>query len=258
MTGATVLELTTDRTWYPLDEETDYVLKLPAGAYARGGLTIDGGRHITLIGGHIWVPETGATELGPRRGLLLLNQRGTVHVEGLQIDGPGLSEGIQMGQPYGATVQLQNIYVGQVRARDKVGFTDNHPDVVQTWAGPRRLLVDRLSGSTDFQGLFLNPTSPACATSLCRPSTESQRTWDLRNIDIWGSPSARVLMWKAGDFPLAQQNIRGWSADSRSMQASVMPSSLAWPGLAWGPPPARTVSPANVGLGYQPAGGYLY
>src|SRR5262249_14962180 len=89
MTGATQLQLTTDRTWSPLDSKTDYVLRLPAGGYDRGGLTIDGGRNVTLIGGHIWVPETGAKQLRDRRGLLLVNQHGIVHVEGLQIDGPG-------------------------------------------------------------------------------------------------------------------------------------------------------------------------
>jgi hypothetical protein len=257
MTGATTLRLTTDRTHYVLDPAVDYVLKLPH-VYDRGGLIIQGGRNVTLIGGHIWVPGTGATQLGPRRGLLLLDQRGKIHVEGVQIDGPGLSEGIQMGQTYGATVQLQRIFVGHVRARDTVGFTDNHPDVVQTWAGPKRLLIDDLSGTTDFQGLFLDPLSSLCSTDACRPSTVYQRTWDFRNIDIKGAPSARVLYWTRGGFPIAQHNLWGRPAEGRSIAASLWPSVAAWYGVTAGAPPTRMVSPEQVGEGYVQASSYKY
>jgi hypothetical protein len=204
------------------------------------------------------VPETGATEVGPRRGLLLLDQRGKIHVEGVQIDGPGLSEGIQMGQTYGATVQLERIFVGHVRARDTVGFTDNHPDLVQTWAGPKRLLIDSLSGTTDFQGLFLDPISDSCQTEACRPSTVYQRTWDFRNIDIKGAPTARVLYWKGDQFPLAQHNLWGKPAEGRSMEASLWPSLAAWYGVTAGAPPNRMVSPEEVGEGYKQATSYRY
>jgi hypothetical protein len=252
--GAQVVKISQERTSYQLDSRVDYVLRMPSTVYARGGLMINGGRNVTLIGGHIRVPETGATALAPRRGLLLINQRGTVHVEGLQIDGRGLSEGIQLGEPYGATVQLQNIYVGTVRARDTVNFSDNHPDVLQTWAGPKVLRVDHLSGSTDLQGLFLDPLSDLCQTDACRPSSVAGRTWDLRNIDIWGTESARVLFWKGDYFPLAQRGLWGWNAAGRSLRASVWPSVDAWPALTWHCPDERMVSPADVGLGYVAGG----
>jgi hypothetical protein len=257
MTGATRLQLTTDRTWYPLDSKTDYVLRLPSGGYDRGGLTIDGGRNVTLIGGHIWVPETGAKEVRDRRGLLLVNQRGIVHVEGLQIDGPGLSEGIQLGQPYGSTVHLENIFIGHVRARDTDGFTDNHPDLLQTWAGPKRLLIDGLSGTTDFQGLFLEPVSAVCRTTACQPSRTPRRTWDLRNIDVKGTSSARVLFWKASEFPISQHNLWAKTA-GRSPHASVWPSEEHWYGLSWGAPPRRMVNSAAVGSNYRQARSYRY
>jgi hypothetical protein len=257
MTGATTIQLSTDRAWYPLDRDRDYILKLPPGGYTRGGLTIDGGRNVTLIGGHIWVPETGARQLAARRGLLLVNQRGTVHVEGVQIDGPGLSEGIQLGQPFGSTVQLEDIFIGYVRARDRVNFTDNHPDLVQTWAGPKRLLIDGLSGTTDFQGLFLEPVSAVCSTAACQPSQTPGRTWDLRNIDIKGTSSARVLFWKASDFPISQANL--WAKTSgRSPHASVWPSQNHWYGLHWGAPSRRMVSNYGVGSEYRWTGNYLW
>jgi hypothetical protein len=251
--GAQFLQLTTARAWYDLDPNKDYVLRLPAGTYDRGGLIIEGGRNVTLIGGHIWVPETGATAIGQRRGLMLADQRGTVHVEGLQIDGPGLSEGIQMEQHYGATVRLQRIFVGRLRARDTQNFTDNHPDVVQTWAGPKRLLIDGLTGTTDYQGLFLAPTQ-LCQTEACRPSN-----WDLRNIDIRGTETARVLLWKDGDFPMAQRNIWADITSSRTEKASVWPGFSPWYGVTWGAPKQRMVDPAQVGEHYlPPPGGYQF
>jgi hypothetical protein len=230
---------------------------MPSGTYDHGGLIIEGGRNVTLIGGHIWVPETGETRIGRRRGLMLANQRGAVHVEGLRIDGPGLSEGIQMEQRYGATVTLERIFIGTIRARDTKGFTDNHPDLVQTWAGPKRLQIDGLSGTTDYQGLFLAPVQ-RCRTAACHPSKVHDRTWDLRNIDIRGTRTARVLLWKDGDFPIAQHNIWAKPARGRSRKASAWPSLGPWYGVTWRAPKRRMVSPTAVGEGYRPPPAYRF
>jgi hypothetical protein len=249
------IQMTTSRTWYNLDPARDYRLKLPATTvYNRGGIVIEGGRNVVLIGGHIHVPETGATTLGPRRGLQLNNQRGTMYVEGVQIDGAGLSEGIQLDQRYGGTVRLQNIYVGTVRARDKVAFSDNHPDVLQTWAGPKLLQVDHLTGSSDYQGLFFDPLD-ACKTDPCRPSTTSGRLWDVRNIDIRGTDTARYLLWKVGTFPLNQRSLRVTPAPGRTLANSLWPSSAAWPGAVLGDGFGGSVyvDPADVGVGYDAA-----
>jgi hypothetical protein len=244
------IDMTTARTYYNLDPARDYKLRLPPTVYDRGGIVIEGGRNVTLIGGRISVPETGATTLGPRRGLLLNNQRGTMYVEGLVIDGAGLSEGIQMDQRYGATVRLQNNYVGTTRARDEAGFSDNHPDVLQTWAGPKLLQVDRLSGASDYQGLFLAPTQK-CSTDACKPSTTADRRWDLRNIDVRGTASARYLAWKEGAFPLNQREIYVTPAAGRSMAATLWPNVAAWPGVKQSTLTApRFAPPSGLGLGY--------
>jgi hypothetical protein len=258
MTGATTIHITPDRDWYDLDPAKDFKLVLPQGGYGHGGLTINGGRNVTLIGGHIWVPETGAADLKPRRGLLLVNQRGIVHVEGLRIDGPGLSEGIQMGEPYGATVHLENIYIAHVRARDRAGFGDNHPDLVQTWAGPKRLLIDGLTGTTDLGGLTLEPTSALCWTAGCMPSTVHHRTWDFRNVDITGTGSARILLWKGTSFPISQHNIWARQLSGRSARSSVWPNLGVWYGLHWGMPEKRMVARTSVGSSYARAPRYRW
>jgi hypothetical protein len=83
-----------------------------------------------------------------------------VHVEGLLVDGPGLTEGINTNAPT-AIVQLENIRVNNVGFhssddRDGTrGWTKNHPDVLQTWGSQRELRVDGLSGASSYQGIFL-------------------------------------------------------------------------------------------------------
>lgn len=50
-------------------------------------------------------------------------------------------------------MQLQNIRVDTVHGTQ----AGHHADVLQTWAGPRQLRIDGLSGSTGYQGMMLNP-----------------------------------------------------------------------------------------------------
>jgi hypothetical protein len=258
LTSPRTVELTVDRRWYNLDPTRDYVLKLPRGTYDRGGLVIEGGDDVTLIGGHIWVPETGTTNNGLRRGLMLANQRGTIHVEGLRIDGPGLSEGIQMEQRYGSRVQLQRIFVGTVRARDTVGFTDNHPDVVQTWAGPKQLLIDGLSGTTTYQGMFLAPVSASCRTKACQPNTEPGRRWDFRNVDIRGTATARIIFWKDSPFPISLHDVWGSPAWGRPVSWSVWPNPTSWNRVIWRARSERMVPHTEVGPAYRRPSAYRY
>lgn len=242
--NAVVVKVVAGKTYYRLDPATDYVVAMPVGGFPTGGLVIDGGRDVRLAGGHITVPADAplGPTIGPRRGLALTNQRGTVHVSGLRIDGPGLSEGIQLDQRYGSTVVLEDIYVGPIHAQDEVGFTDNHPDVVQTWAGPKRLVIDGLSGTSDYQGLMLAPLA-RCDTLECQPSTIPGESWEVRHVDITGTATARVLLWLGGDFPVVQEDIWAKPAPGRSWAASVYPSPLAWPGATAGSPPAPMASP---------------
>jgi hypothetical protein len=115
------------------------------------------------------------------------------------------------------------------------------------------------TSSSDYQGLFLDPT--ACKTVLCRPATESGRNWDLRNIDIRGTQTARYLLWKVGSFPIDQQHLLVTPAPGRSLANSLWPSAAAWPGaeLGGGFGGPVYVDPADVGVGYtQGAASYRY
>lgn len=189
LTSPTLVTVTATTPKIELRSDRDYIVKLPATPLQlSGGLRIEGGRNVVLLGGEIVVPpKSEASDSRKRTGLLLKNQTGTIHVEGLRISGQDLAEGINLDQSEGATVVLQNIHVETVHgSRD-----GHHADVLQTWAGPARLRVDGLTGSTEYQGLFLLPQQ-----FVDTPPVE----FDLRRIVITGKPDganggAAYLLW---------------------------------------------------------------
>lgn len=213
-----------------------------------GGLVINGGHNVVIMSGHIQVPYVSATStITQRMGLELAAQTGTVHVEGLLIDGPDLSEGIDLEERSGATVQIENVRVGPLHARDEIGFTDNHPDVIQTWAGPKVLRVDRLTGITDFQGLMLDPAQidPYSASAI-----------ELQRINIAGLPTAHKLFLKVGDDPMTYQDV--WatppSHPALSIWTYVFPNST-WADVQQKPrPEGDFVPPGTVGNDYVSPG----
>lgn len=182
-----------------LDDATDYVVVMPDYALrVQGGLSIKGGHNVVLIGGEIDIPWQGPGAASwSRRALLLEGQTGTVHVEGLLLRGTDIAEGVNLDQRKGAAVQLQNIRVENVHHRGSPD--DTHADVVQTWAGPTVLRIDKLSGSTNYQGLFLAPNQFWSGTP---------DLFDLRRIDITGATESAYLLWQSEPgFPLEVDSV---------------------------------------------------
>jgi hypothetical protein len=213
-----------------LDDARDYVVHMPATPLtASGGLTISGGHHVVLIGGHISIPWQGSQPRShSRRGLFLKNQTGTVHVEGLLIDGTDLAEGINLDQRRGSVVQIENVRVIGVHARDEVGFTDTHPDVIQTWAGPTYLRVDRLTATTDYQGFFLHPTQYDTNANI--------KLADFRHVNISGTTTSGYLLWQATPFPLTASDVYVQPAPARQSRPTLWPSVSAWSNVKVGIP----------------------
>lgn len=220
LTNPITLTVGTGGGTFNLTAGQDYLIRIPQTVSALGGVRLVGGRNIVLIGGHITIPYAGtAPTINDRRALYLAGQTGTVHIEGLLIDNTGgdLSEGIQINAP-DATIQLQNLRITGVHARDQIGFTDNHPDIIQAWGGAKELRIDRLSGSTDYQGLFL------------KADYNTMGRADLRNINLWGEPAnlARYLTWQGPDtvtFPLTYTNVWVAPAPGRTLGKTVWPDS---------------------------------
>jgi hypothetical protein len=212
-----------------LDPGRDYVLRLPRGR-KLGGTFVEGGRNVVLIGGHITLPR-GTARDEERRALYFKGQTGTVHVEGVLIDGSGGGEGdaIALNAP-AAAVQIQNVRVTGLRGSEQ----GTHGDVVQPWGGVRELRIDRVSGSSRFQGLQL----PA---SLGPIGSAHVRYTDLRAL----APSARAayvagaggghMLWltPAGtctSYPVALEQVWVAARPGRTLRDSV------WPGVADGSP----------------------
>ena len=222
-----------------LDPGRDYRVELPDEPLAGpGGLQVHGGRNVVIVGGAIDVDLQGAEpSVAARRGLLLKDQTGTIHVEGLLIRGRDLTEGINLDQRAGATVQLQNIRIEGVHAIDQRNFSDNHPDVLQTWAGPAVLRVDRLTGDTDYQGLFLNPREF---------SPRLPERFDLRHLQIKGRPTSRYLLWQAERFPLTVRNVWVRPPRGRPADQTLWPDPRAWRGTRLGTPPDGDFVPRGI------------
>jgi hypothetical protein len=168
-----------------LDDRQDYIIRLP-GEPVNRGLAIQGGHNVVLVGGEIRIPWQGDhASVTSRTGLKIIGATGVVHVEGLVIGGDDLSEGIQIDAPQ-AIVQIQNVGIYDIHARDQVSFSDNHPDLIQPYGGVAELRVDRFTGSTDYQGLFFKSGVPFHAIHLKR-------------VNIIGLPTARYLLWFGPD-----------------------------------------------------------
>jgi hypothetical protein len=129
-----------------LEPGRDYVLRIDHRR-SPGGLRVQGGRNVVIIGGRITPTLDADARNG--RGLTFFDQTGIVHIEGVLIHGAG--DGILIAAPR-ATFQIQNVRVN-VSAPNH-DFSINHPDVIQTWSGPAEIRIDRMTNSSDYQGFF--------------------------------------------------------------------------------------------------------
>ena len=169
-------------------DNIDYQIILPKTGRFERGLFLVGGHNITIIGGEIWIPMQNSSLpkqafIEARTGMKIKNATGTVHIEGVRMRGPDISEGIQIEAPL-ATVQLQNIRIDNIHARNTTTFADNHPDLIQTYGNVALLRVDRFTGSTDYQGLFFSADNG-----------KSHGKVTLKNVNIIGNQYSRQLLW---------------------------------------------------------------
>lgn len=140
-----------------LSRERDYVLVLPKRG-KTGSLWIQGGHNVVLVGGEITIPSTAnQTDNGADNtdtAIYIDGATGVVHIEGVLLRAASevMFDGIDVNAPR-ATVQIENVRVTGVWGSDRT----EHADVIQTWGGVRRLRIDRLSATGDYQGLTIAP-----------------------------------------------------------------------------------------------------
>lgn len=243
------IELTEDDRGVELDDDRDYELVLPDEPLeAEGGIAVVGGRNVVLIGGEISIPDNGQEEARKVRGVFLKDQTGTVHVEGISITGDGLGEGFNLDQRKGAVVQIQNVRIGTVQGEED----GHHADLIQSWAGPRELRVDGLTGSTEYQGFFLLPQQFGD-----QPEPE---LFDLRRIDITSDDGSYLLWRDGGDWPIETTDVYVAPREGQDDREDFLwpeeeSSDGAWGDVVVGSPPGGEFVPEGVaGVGYTSPG----
>ncbi|MDQ4131788.1 MAG: hypothetical protein M3179_00960 [Actinomycetota bacterium] len=267
--------------WF-LDSTKDYEIRIGT-VNTSYGVVISGGRNVVIKGGYITIPWAGTysdnaaayKDMAKRRALLVANQTGTVHIEGLLIDNAlgDLTEGIQIQSP-NADVQIENVRITGVHARDEVSYTDNHPDCVQP-LGVKALRVDRFTCSTDAQAFYLDNGDGALGRVDIRRTNVSgtvntypylfhrvqrDQTYPLTLSDVWVKPqpgdslfgSVSNVLMKGGAY-----QGKYTASVSRNLTAS-WPDDPTVTGLIRSGTPAGGdfVPAASVGLNYV-SPGYL-
>lgn len=133
----------------------DIWIKLPSSA--TGPITITNCRNAVIIGGQINIPPGTGPAVSDARGIYVKDCTGTVHIEGVYINGDiatAEGDGIAIQAP-SATVVIQNVRVEKLYGAFDTAL-HNHSDIIQPWGGVKTLLVDHLTGSSNYQGFQIN------------------------------------------------------------------------------------------------------
>jgi len=256
LTAPITIEVSEKKAQLKLDHTKDYIIKMPARPL-QGGLNIWGGRNVVLIGGEIHIPskEEDPDFKGSTRALYIQQQKGTMHVEGLLVSGKGLTEGVNFNQRLGGIVQFQNMRLETVHGSRAA----HHADLIQTWAGPAELRIDRFTGHTSYQGFFLLPNQHF-------PEGPKPRLFDFRHLNLIGSEKSAYLLWlpTPPGFPVNLQEV--WVSPSPKKDSSNRDQFLwpkpstgdtSWAAVKVGTPPEGDFVPAGVaGVNYV-SPGYL-
>jgi hypothetical protein len=216
-----------------LDQTMDYILQCPPGANdMTGGPVIWGGHDVVLENCDINVTQAGG-------GMSLKNQTGTVWIHDLHISGTHLTQGINLQEP-GATVVMRDVLIDTVHG----SYTTNHAELIQTWAGPARLLIDGLTGSTTYQGFFLLPNQWYSGP----PPTQ----FDFRNVNIDDSQGAYALWLDDvnGGVNAMQLNLQNVYVEPQATRTD-----RSW--WLWPKPTSGDMSWANVVAGSPQGGSYV-
>lgn len=147
-TGSVVIDLDS----YP--NGSDFLINFPASK--RTGTTriyssgLNKPRHIKIVGGYL------TTSVDDGVVLSVESATGTVHIEGLLIDGSGgaaTMNAITFSlEPSTGIAQVQNCRILGVLGT-QLGF---HGNIIQMYAG-KELRVDKLTGDSNFQGFYVRP-----------------------------------------------------------------------------------------------------
>ena len=195
--------------------------------------------------------------------LYLTDFTGTAHVEGIEIRGPGFSDGIWM-------TSTQPGSIGEVEASRFGGFAacaepasgsiggwpKEHPDCFQTWAGPATLRFDKVTCSTVYEGLNVDTGNWADAGGGRYPAG----LIDIRRTNVHldeRKPNGRQCYSAWNLFtPVPTRLERAYCATGNSGFSPLAPTVAAnaawWGGVRLGVPAGGDETTAGeAGIGYR-------
>jgi len=230
LVNPTVITLSPTNYNLALPQNKDYILQCPNGP-------VDLPATLSVWGGHNIVIEHCDFEVNADWVAYLHNTAGTLWVDDVHFGGTNLTGGVQLQEP-GATVVMRDVLFDTVYG----SYATNHAELIQTWSGPSRFLIDGLTGATTYQGLFLLPNQ--------WDNTTVETQWDFRNTDLDDTQGAYALYVsdQNGAFPLNLSNVyvdpnpartwRGWWLWGFGGQDSNTPGIGTWASVNAGVPPA--------------------
>jgi hypothetical protein len=245
----------------------DVLIKLPRDK-AIAPLTIRNCRNAVMIGGAIKVLPVEALSGNDQRAVYVANCSGTVHLEGLFIDGNvsgSTADAIAINAP-NAIVQMQNINASGMR-----GSSNNHADVVQPWGGVREYRIDRMTGSTNYQGLHV----PEEAGRVIGQGIIRNANIFSSGVQADGKGGQYIWLPSNNEYPVTLEGVFISGRPGDSFNRSIWPNTsnptcpasitgspgsqvATWPSCSWitgkvtqGKPPGGDYVPASsVGLNY--------
>ena len=266
-----------------LSPNSDYRLHLPTGGPLVGGLMITGGHNVQIIGGEIdmTVPCSDSSSACHGINISRGSASGEVYIEGVYIRNPDpnyltdtldTGDGIDVDDYPGATdVVLQNVRIEGIKGCDPA-VPSAHADVFQPYnAGNANLNVDHLTGTTDCQGLQVDPDY-AYVTYGRLPQSG---TFKNVNINVFANPSTgnsnRYATWftygtsSCVSYPITLSNFYVKEPDGTLADNAVWPDPAnSYPGGCHGAYnggqafwPTLSTLTGGVTTGLPPGGDYV-
>jgi hypothetical protein len=221
-----------------------------------GRIRINGCRNIVMIGGQVEIPgpPNGKPE---EAGIFITDYTETAHIEGVEMGGRGLTNGLWLSTRYPGTIaQVENVLVRELHAKvestDPENWPEEHPDVLQTWQGPSVLRIDRLQGTSVYQGLL--PDSAAWSNPR-----NTSLYMDIRNTNIRLTPTgvSCYALFQTPLYTAPMTSLKNVFCDpgSRPWHAALIPSNGWWDDVQRTPAELPAfVDAQKVGIGYQSPG----
>lgn len=260
-----------------LGDTEDAIITSSAQGNVGSDFEVTGGRHVRLIG------------VSRRGRITVKNNKGSIYMEGCRVDLSGTTNGRDAINAYGATgytpdVYIQNCYVTGVKGTNAGG----HGDIFQPQGPIGTLYIDKLTGDTNYQGIFIRPEFAISAAYISRidisfndltnpgPDNNTYLLW-LRNDLGQSSPGDPLFPVELTDVYLAQHEghsparaaVYPYDTDVQGLAAGVdvgirdgsgnitwIPSAMIAGQATMGAPGSAYVNGASVGVGYTIAGTY--